>query len=125
MDILDTIGRRTAHQTRPAPICGTETRDGYICLPLPRRVTYSAIGRVLGIDRSTVRLAVTNGRIVIGAMIAYDPLLRMSKTQLAQQLGVSRVTLHKALKRQQITWENGQPVYTPQPVGRPRKDGQR
>jgi len=52
-----------------------------------------------------------------------DRYILLSKKALAHMLHISRVTLYKALKKNQITWENGKPIYTPLPVGRPRKGG--
>lgn len=44
-----------------------------------------------------------------------------NKVALAYALHISRTTLYKALKRNQIAWIDGTPVYTPLPVGRPKK----
>lgn len=52
-----------------------------------------------------------------------DRYILLSKKALAHMLHISRVTLYKALKKNQITWENGKPIYTPLPVGRTRKGG--
>ena len=47
-------------------------------------------------------------------------LVFLSKKELAHMLHISRVTLYKALKKNQIAWVDGRPVYTPLPIGRPR-----
>jgi DNA invertase Pin-like site-specific DNA recombinase len=93
-----------------------------LTIPTPRRPTYSAIARLLNLDRATVRKAHQEGRLTIGpTAIAYDPLLPIRRADLAAELHISRVTLHKALKRNQIAWINGKAVYTPLPIGRPKK----
>ena len=50
-----------------------------------------------------------------------DRYILLSKKELAHMLHISRVTLYKALKKNQITWIDGKPIYTPLPIGRPRR----
>ena len=50
-----------------------------------------------------------------------DRYILLSKKELAHMLHISRVTLYKALKKNQITWQDGKPIYTPLPIGRPRR----
>jgi DNA invertase Pin-like site-specific DNA recombinase len=94
-----------------------------LTIPTPRRPTYSAIARLLNLDRATVRKAHQDGRLTIAAdVIAYDPLLPIRRADLAAELHISRVTLYKALKRNQVQWIDGRAVYTPAPIGRPKRN---
>ena len=44
------------------------------------------------------------------------------KAVLARQLFISRTTLYSVVRLKQIAWVNGRAIYTPRPIGRPRKE---